>query len=108
MLATGLLFFASALPLEAKTFGLALLLAERKLHVEKKGALPDSFFLHIDGVCRFQGDEYRVKRVHFFSRYLLLIDIEKDQKTRRLPIAFDAVTPTDFCHIRRICLALHH
>lgn len=105
-MAAGVIFFGSGLPLEAKAFGLVLLLLERRRYLKKARQLAGHFFLHIEGICRFQGGEYRVKGVHFFSRYLIVLDIEKDQKTRRLPLIFDAVIPEDFCHISRICLAL--
>lgn len=102
------LFIATALPLELKTFGLILLLGEWLRNQKKEALLPCIFFLHIDGICRYQGAQYRVKRVHFFSRKFIFIDIEKQNHVLRLPLAFDAFPPDDFCHISRLCLGIKH
>lgn len=101
-----LLFIATGLPLEAKALATCFLLAEWRCCRQKLYDLVGDFSFHIDGICHYKNVEYHVVKVHFFSRWLILLDIKKDKTSIRLPLCFDAINSTDFCHLSRICLAL--
>ncbi|STO42601.1 Protein of uncharacterised function (DUF1434) [Grimontia hollisae] len=106
LLAAGLLFAASALPLEVKSLLLCFLLREvrgwQTLAAQNRGELS----LHIDGTCRYQGQEYNVVKRVFFSRYLIVLDIARNGENRRLVLSFDAFPPYAFRHLCRVYLAL--
>ncbi|MGF1705675.1 protein YgfX [Enterovibrio baiacu] len=115
---TGILLFSvSALPLEAKALCLLFLSIEfRRLSWRLPASQPftsepcssarDVLQLDTQGRCLLNGHVWHVRRVHFLSGWLMVIDLHDGQQRCRLPFFKDAFSESTYRHLSRVCLAI--
>ncbi|MBV7297804.1 protein YgfX [Enterovibrio paralichthyis] len=101
-----MLFVATHLPLEFRFFLICLLCREWQQRFSILTQFCGEFFIHINGECRIDGVPYKVSRVLFFSRYLIILELKAPSGVRRLPLVCDAVPDRAFRHFSRVCLAI--
>ncbi|WP_161972877.1 protein YgfX [Enterovibrio baiacu] len=115
---TGILLFSvSALPLEAKALCLLFLSTEfRRLSWRLSASQPftpepcssvrDVLQLDTQGRCLLNSHVWHVRRVHFLSGWLMVIDLHDGRQRRRLPFFKDAFSESTYRHLSRVCLAI--
>ncbi len=101
-----LLFFASALFLEAKVF--ILLVTTPYVSNSAKNTLKyqGSFLVRTDSLCVWQKKAYQVRRILLQTPFVILFELKNQEGVIRLPVFADALKENDFRNLSRICFNL--
>jgi hypothetical protein len=101
-----LLFFVSALFLEAKV--LIILVATPYISDWAKKTLTyqGSFLVRSDSFCVWQKKDYQIQRILLHTPFVILLELKNQEGVIRLPVFADALKEDDFRSLSRICLNL--